>query len=494
MKWLTHLSQKPEQALKEAEAAITQEKQALNNTKNKIEHTISEPIEQLDQQAKDTINTVENTIQQQTQEMEHTISHDIDQAKADAEAIETRLKTTADAIEQKAEQTIDTVKNTVDTLEQNYEQAKQHIDQVSDTVKTDINKVKQHLNDDVEKAHEAFNTLESTIQDKTRQAEAKLEDLIHNKPAQTLGRIKQRIKQFYSTASGIGQTPSDNTLTPSKHNNWQWQHLALLAIINIVVYLAHTGVLSNSSLWLYGEHIDAINRAYLHTASADVGALVGILSASKMVLSVLQSSQGGISFIIDIQIQLGQLLSPLIDTINYAWKFSIASLSAIELLKFILDTNKLSMVPALSLLFILLGIRISLHTHFSRIATLLTQAVRAMVFVVVLSHVLIPLSLYATASLGTILLGPYKTQVNQGFSDFHRQLPQHNAQAGLKDQVKSKMVHFQQHDTLHQHSSHLIGLTVKHLVVSLIEYLISPFALMFGLIKLCLWQLRPRAS
>lgn len=504
MKWLTHLSQKAEQAIDTAETAIAEEKQTLKNNEKNLEAKL---------------NTAEDTVHQDQQNLKQSIQHKADSLKTDTEALENHLKTTETNIEQtikqkidtletntlalednvsqayehikhSGEQKLDTLKDTVEnaehTIEQHYTQAKQKLNHATDTVKADINTASHALNDEIEKAHEKFDALQNTIQASSKQAEEKLEDLIHNKPAQILNHIKQSIKQFYSTASGIGQPSSANTNSTHKPKSGQWQHLALLAAINILVYLAHTGAISHSSMWLFGEHVDTINRAYLHTAGTQTTELVTTLSGIKMVLAVLQSSQGGINFIIDVQIQLGQLLSPLIDTINYAWQFSIAALSAIELLKLILDSNKLSMVPALTLLCILLGIRFAMQNHLKPLANIITQTARAMAFVVVLTHLLIPASLYITATTSALLLTPYKTQVSKGFSDFHQQLPQHNANEDLKDQVKGNMQHFQKHSQLHQHGPHLVGLTITHFIISLVEYMLIPFVLMFALVKLCL--------
>ncbi|MCS6237695.1 hypothetical protein G3495_21700 [Shewanella baltica] len=107
-------------------------------------------------------------------------------------------------------------------------------------------------------------------------------------------------------------------------------HLIKLAAILLLVFLAFTGKLSFIADGIGGCYLDTVNRSYIKTGKQASADLFEMLSASKVALALLTSSKGGISFFIDIQVQLGQSLSALYDMVNYAWLFALASLATMS--------------------------------------------------------------------------------------------------------------------------------------------------------------------
>lgn len=264
-------------------------------------------------------------------------------------------------------------------------------------------------------------------------------------------------------------------------------HLLQLAAINVLGYLAYNGTLSRLLRSLDGHHVDTVNQHYLSDARQYVSDLLDVLTSSKMVLSVLQSSQGGIDFFVDVQIQLGQSLSALTDTVNYAWKLSLAALSSIELLSLSLETSHYSMTPALTLFFILLGIFIAVRNRFPKTGGIFSRLASSVAFLVLLTHFLIPWSVYATAVISHDVLSEHRSGVYQGFSDFQSRLPQHDTSAGLKDQVRGSISHFKDHQGgLHKRTSGLTHLAAHHTILCLTEYLLFPLLFLYALSKLVL--------
>lgn len=261
--------------------------------------------------------------------------------------------------------------------------------------------------------------------------------------------------------------------------------IAILAVVNAGIYLAYQGLLSQWLRWFVASRaVDKANLEYINNAQHYTTELLAVTSESKMLLSVLQSSQGGVDFFIDVEIQLGKILTPLVDLVDYAWDLALAALASIEILRFLLQIGELSMTPLLTAFLMLIGLTYVTRSYFVRISSLFCSTAKIVGIAVLLTHFLIPWSIYSTAQLSDHVLAPHKTAIYQGYSDLHSDLPQHSDTQGLKQQVKGGILHFKhQQKKLHKHTSVLTSLTAKHLVISLLEYLMLPlvFLALFAL-------------
>lgn len=273
-----------------------------------------------------------------------------------------------------------------------------------------------------------------------------------------------------------------NNKVISHHNFHRFLHLVALAVINLCVYLAYTGVFSNAIHWLVGEHINTVNQAYLHTATAKTTELLEVLSESKVILALLQSSQGGIDFIVDVQVQLGQSLIVIFDIVNNAWMISFTALSSVEALKLLLDLSQFSMTPILTLFFISYGFYIGLRSRLPAISYVLLKLSKAMLFVVVLVHFILPLSVYSVAAAGHHFFSEPKKLIHESFAKIHSQLPSNDTKNGLKNQVRGGITHFKNHQNkLHKHTSKLSHLTAKHVIYVISEYIFLPILFIYAL-------------
>lgn len=259
----------------------------------------------------------------------------------------------------------------------------------------------------------------------------------------------------------------------------------LLIFINILTYFSYTGHISHAWSQAVGQHINKVNQAYLSEAREYTTDLLEILSESKMVLSLLQSSQGGISFFVDVQIQLGETLSTLSDAVGYAWKISLSALSAIEFLSLVLDIGHYSMAPVLTLLFILLSIYIITRQQLIQLNAILYKLVASVAFIVLLSHFLIPTAVFTSAIISQDIFSKHRNEIYRGFSSLHSNLPKHNSDSGLKDQVKSGIRYYKDNQKhIHKHTHRLIGLSSKHMITNLVEYILLPLLILYLLSRL----------
>ncbi|OUR97584.1 hypothetical protein A9Q81_12990 [Gammaproteobacteria bacterium 42_54_T18] len=291
-----------------------------------------------------------------------------------------------------------------------------------------------------------------------------------------------------SASSGQKQ-PSiarNKTKIPISTLSIKHSQLFILAAINVLVYLSHIGTITE---WLRritgGNHIDRVNLIYLTSAKQYSSDLLGLLTESKMIISVLQSSQGGISFILDVQVQIGQILTSLYDAINFTWKLTLGSLSSIELLSLILDVSHFSMTIVITIFFVLLGFSIAFRTHNLRVSQSFRKLSVTLGLIVLATHFLIPYSIYGTATLSKYIFSNHKYEVYRGFSNLHTQLPRHDQDSDLKAQVKSTITHFKNNQShVKKHSNNLSNLSAKHLTLTFVEYLLMPLIIFYLLMML----------
>lgn len=278
-----------------------------------------------------------------------------------------------------------------------------------------------------------------------------------------------------------GQSAGLESRQNTKHCS-RLKHLGVLSTLLLLSYLAFIGVFNHILDVIINSHMDDVSRAYLKTSSRDTLEIFGILSAMKAVLALLQSSSGGISFFIDVQVQLGQFISALFDLVNYAWLFSIASASSCFGLEVLLDLSRISMAPILTLFFSLTGLYVGLRDPMPRISSALYEAARLILFAALLVHFVVPLSIYLSAAAGNLFFLKYNKEVHQGISAIHSKVPGHNSEDGLHEQVKGAIHHFKKHQSkMHKHVSEFSHLTVKHIVLVILERFIMPIALIYFL-------------
>ena len=252
-------------------------------------------------------------------------------------------------------------------------------------------------------------------------------------------------------------------------------HLASLALLLTLAFLAHSGIFSHITDALGGGHMQSVNQRYLEAATHKDTELLELLSLSKVALAVLKSSEGGVSFFIDIQVQLGQSLNVIDEMVNYAWKSSLTALIAIKSMALLLDLSRLSMTPVLTLLFCFMGLSLGLRKHLPTIGLALSDIARLMLFAVLVVHIVVPLSIYGVAASSHHFFNEHKTAVHQNFSSVHAILPGHDYKAGLHTQVEGHIKDLKNNQAkIHQIASKLYNLTIKHITLVIFEYLLMP--------------------
>ncbi|MBB65119.1 MAG: hypothetical protein CMO81_08650 [Waddliaceae bacterium] len=98
----------------------------------------------------------------------------------------------------------------------------------------------------------------------------------------------------------------------------------ILIVCLLVMDVAHDS-------WRLSERFgqDALlkyNQEYLDEATDETFATFLVLSSMKSILALMRSSSTGISFIVDINVQVGQLLTSAQTVVDYGWAASMLAL------------------------------------------------------------------------------------------------------------------------------------------------------------------------
>lgn len=252
-------------------------------------------------------------------------------------------------------------------------------------------------------------------------------------------------------------------------------HLGALSALLFLAYLSYVGAFSSVFELIINAHIEEVARAYIKTTAHETTRIFEILSATKAALALLQSSDGGISFIVDVQIQLGETLNVIVELIDLAWFVSLGAVAAVEGLGLLLDLSKLSMAPVLTLFFVALGIAYGLQRQAPRPARAIAHFARLALFVALVIHLVIPLTIYATAAVGYFFFHGQKEDIRQGFESVHAATPKHELGVGLHDEIKSVINNFKHSQgSMHKRTSALSRLTSSHILLSIAEHLVVP--------------------
>ncbi len=264
------------------------------------------------------------------------------------------------------------------------------------------------------------------------------------------------------------------------------QIIALLVLVALV-YLSYHGVLTWILDSTINQHILDVGHSYLNVAQADALETLGVIGITKTGLAIIQSSSGGISFFIDIQVQLGELFNVFSEVINRAWQISWLSLASIETLKLLLNFSRYTLTPILTLSFIFLGsgYGLSLFSSLgSSFIMILTKGFyylsRWGFFLLLMIHLAIPVSIFTISSINTLIFTEKKQAIHQEFLKIKKQIGDHKKESGLHSQVKSAIKAFKgNQNSVHERSKDLSSLVASHAVYSLFEHLIIPLTLIF---------------
>jgi len=251
-------------------------------------------------------------------------------------------------------------------------------------------------------------------------------------------------------------------------SNW----VRFLAVVFTAISFNYIGALDYAIDFLGRGYVAKVNDAYLHHTKVQLSDSMLILGAVDAGLGVLSSSIAGISFIVDVQVQVGSFFSTLQNHISQALDISLVASASILLIERLLGVAVKSAgvlitasIVSSALFFILDGVWI-------RVASFFRQLASVFILFTLLAHVGMPLAVFATATATKAITAPMQEQAHAHFSGVHEQYSvQHDddIHAHVKEVInKYKTASVDQHQktrsTSHAVVMHLVGFFLSALV------------------------------
>jgi hypothetical protein len=264
-----------------------------------------------------------------------------------------------------------------------------------------------------------------------------------------------------------------------------------LIVLLILFHLTLSGHINQILAHVFHNDIYDFNSHYLSSASKESIKTLEVVAGIKSVLAILQSLSGGVSFIVDVEIQLGNSLSVLSYITDKAWAISLSSVGAAETLSLLHHSVYFTMKPILATLLFMLGLAIGLKRMSPTLSLRIERLITLGVFLAVFSHVIVPISIYGTAKISEHYLQPQKQQIHAEFSKLASSLPHHNEKSELKDQVSELRKHFKKGLKEHTNKTGDYSLlAVKHIIYNVTEFILIPIAILIFLSKLLMILIR----
>ena len=227
--------------------------------------------------------------------------------------------------------------------------------------------------------------------------------------------------------------------------------------------------------YIHQQAVDYLEQA--ETASKETFVL---LSVAKAGTGILESSQGGISFFIDVQVQLGKAFESLKSLIDHAWEISLFGLSLLLVGRLLLEYTQVLLYPLLILLtscWLLYAVLMSVDSQFSHFSKRLLRSVFVGTFMIIFA---LPLSIYATSIGSQGLTAELKGEINAGLSE-HNSLytPSKTNSDDLKESAKSVITQYKsKRKDIHGHVEKMHTYVYQHIAVLLLELVVLPLILL----------------
>lgn len=266
------------------------------------------------------------------------------------------------------------------------------------------------------------------------------------------------------------KTP-DQTSTNKLGNLLHQPTIRLYAGFMLLVFLAWTGALDGLFDALGRAHLDAVNAAYVAKTQETLTASILLLSEVDSALNLMMTSSAGITFIVDVEVQLGNVLATLQRYTAYMLDISLVSASATIALDLLLKVAEAASFYLLiaSLVFWLLYMRFR-HVKIRSFA-LVHRITRATILLFLILDFGVPITVFATAQISDnfeerraaahdhldVLKSAYSADPDEKMHDHVK-----NVISTYKK--SSKELHKHTHDTV-QHASHYL---LERLLLSLL--------------------------
>lgn len=261
------------------------------------------------------------------------------------------------------------------------------------------------------------------------------------------------------------------------------QHIAIIAFILGLISLHSFGYLHYALDSIGGGRMSESNSAFIIESENAATETFLVFSTIKAGLALMQSSSAGVSFIVDMDLQVGQILQSLKEVVDVAWSASLVSMSSLFTMHLITKWSETLTNPLLHIFFVALIAHYLTH-HLSPKFYNLSARIGAFCLLLVLTtHLVIPLTIYSLSVTSKEVSEIFAKDAHNEISTQHKDLMiQSKAGENLRDQASASLKAYENLEgKLDDKLVHMTKYIVQHVAVIVFNMFIFPGVFFLGL-------------
>ena len=195
--------------------------------------------------------------------------------------------------------------------------------------------------------------------------------------------------------------------------------IIVLVVLSLACFAAAFGMLDKSIGFLGMQHVGAANDAYLQEAFDRSLAGFLVLSGIKSGLAVIEGSEVGIGF----NLEIGDIVQSVYDYVDIAWKTALAGGTVLLITRMSLEAVTFIDHWVLMLMLLAMVVFLTLEWFFTAHARLANVFREAMLFLLVITltlYYILPLGITAASFMSRKITGPLIQSSQEGFEKIHQ--------------------------------------------------------------------------
>ena len=263
-------------------------------------------------------------------------------------------------------------------------------------------------------------------------------------------------------------------------------HAAQLVAVAILLLVTLSGALDQTLDDAHGLAQPA--RAYLLTEREHAEEFLLVAGAVNEVLAMVASSQAGVSFVVEAQVRIGELIGSLHRASDWALVAAAWSVLGLLGLELTLGLAGALAKPLLVLTLVVAASHLIVRVLLPRYRASTLMALRMVASLFLVAHLVVPLALYCAGHLSNALTGDLRVGVRAHYQMLHQGIAERPESRGLKNDVKDAVSLLTSHSPQKgKQAGGNAGLqAVRYLVASVFDLLVLPL----GFLAVFAWALR----
>ncbi|GAB6043672.1 hypothetical protein [Endothiovibrio diazotrophicus] len=227
----------------------------------------------------------------------------------------------------------------------------------------------------------------------------------------------------------------------------------------------------------------AADRAYLTQSAEQAGDAFLTLSSLQGGLHLVQSGSAGISFIVDLQARVGDLLTPLVKMVDRAAELSLAGMAANDALGVLLQAAEVVAAPLLGAVLLLLALHalarlVTLQGN--RLSRFSGESAELLLVVFLTLYLALPLAVWGASQLSQAFTAPLAAEAHGHFTTLNDHLNAGGRGGDLKGTVHGVIDRYETFSSKLPEKLHLAGEALKrHLVIFALDVVVFPLGLLW---------------